>query len=145
MRMEKDIMWYHSCASSLISAVQCPGGPGWRLFRTPGKLSRRCGRVGSSRRGRDSRCVGACPTGRVCRQGVSFEFILNDLALDRSRVTMVGDSYEEDVLGANRAGLRAVWFNPRSDAEHSGELRRTVHDLRDLEPSLKAWGPETNG
>ena len=58
---------------------------------------------------------------------------------------MVGDSYEEDVLGANRAGLRAVWFNPRSDAEHSGELRRTVQDLRDLEPSLKAWGPETNG
>ena len=24
------------------------GGPGWRLFRTPGRLSRRCGRVGSS-------------------------------------------------------------------------------------------------
>jgi putative hydrolase of the HAD superfamily len=73
-----------------------------------------------------------------------FEFILNDLGLDPSRVTMVGDNYEEDVLGANRSGLRAVWFNPRSDAEPSGEMLRTIHDLRDLEGILGQWAPGTD-
>ena len=72
-----------------------------------------------------------------------FEFILNDLGLDPSRVTMVGDNYEEDVLGANRSGMRAVWFNPRSDAEQSGEMLRTIHDLRDLEGILGGWGSGT--
>jgi putative hydrolase of the HAD superfamily len=73
-----------------------------------------------------------------------FEFILDDLGLDPSRVTMVGDSYEEDVLGANRSGLRAVWFNPGSDAEPSGEMLRTIHDLRDLEGILGEWVPGTD-
>lgn len=70
-----------------------------------------------------------------------FEFILRDLGLAPSQVTMVGDNYEEDVLGANRSGIRAVWFNPGSQAEPSGEMFRTIHDLRDLEGTLGNWGP----
>ena len=73
-----------------------------------------------------------------------FAFILNDLGLDPSRVTMVGDNYEEDVLGANRSGLRAVWFNPRSEADSSGEMLRTIHDLRELEGILGEWAPGTD-
>jgi putative hydrolase of the HAD superfamily len=73
-----------------------------------------------------------------------FEFILGDLGLDPSQVTMVGDSYEDDVLGANQSGIRAVWFNPGSEAEPSGEMFRTIHDLRDLEGVLGCWGPPTD-
>jgi putative hydrolase of the HAD superfamily len=73
-----------------------------------------------------------------------FEFILHNLGLDPSRVTMVGDNFEDDVLGANKSGMRAVWFNPRSDAEPSGEMLRTVHDLRELEGTLGGWGPGTD-
>jgi putative hydrolase of the HAD superfamily len=73
-----------------------------------------------------------------------FEFILRDLGLDPSQVTMVGDSFEDDVLGANRSGIRGVWFNPRSDAEPSGEMFKTIHDLRDLEGILGSWGPATD-
>ena len=40
-----------------------------------------------------------------------FDFILKDLGLPAERVIMVGDDLEADVLGARRAGLRAVWFN----------------------------------
>jgi len=72
-----------------------------------------------------------------------FEFILSDLGLDPSRITMVGDNFEEDVLGANKSGMRAVWFNPRSDAEQFGEMHRTIHDLRDLEGMLAGWEPGT--
>jgi HAD superfamily hydrolase (TIGR01549 family) len=40
------------------------------------------------------------------------------IALDRLGVTapdavMVGDSWAADITGASRAGIRAVWFNPR--------------------------------
>lgn len=40
------------------------------------------------------------------------------MALDRLRVpaphaVMIGDSWAADILGASRAGVRAIWFNPR--------------------------------
>jgi len=36
------------------------------------------------------------------------------------RCALVGDSPENDVGGAARAGWRAVWFNPREGASHGG-------------------------
>jgi putative nucleotidyltransferase with HDIG domain len=41
-----------------------------------------------------------------------FESILQNLDCTAAEVVMVGDSYEQDVLGAATAGLRAVWYNP---------------------------------
>ncbi len=43
-----------------------------------------------------------------------FDFILKDLGLPAEKVIMVGDDYIADVLGAQAAGLQAVWFNQRS-------------------------------
>ncbi len=40
-----------------------------------------------------------------------FKFILKDLDLSANKVIMVGDDYIADVLGAQAAGVRAVWFN----------------------------------
>jgi len=74
-----------------------------------------------------------------------FEFILSDLGLESQNVFMVGDSYEEDILGANRSGMRAVWFNHRSGEERSGDLHQTIHDLRDLPKVLRGWNLETGG
>lgn len=65
-----------------------------------------------------------------------FAYILADLQLEPTGVIMVGDSYESDVLGARRAGIRAIWFNPHSQEEHRAEGIRTVHDLRDLPAAL---------
>src|SRR4030067_826915 len=100
-----------SCASSLITAVPCPGGPGWRPFRTPGRLSRRCGRVGSSH----WPPMPSIPT--------------------RPRFEMRWGTF---------SALRAVWFNPRSEADSSGEMLRTIHDLRELEGILGEWAPGTD-
>lgn len=54
---------------------------------------------------------------------------------------MVGDNYEEDVLGANRSDIRAVWFNHRSGEDRTSHLHSTIHDLRDLSGILYEWIP----
>ena len=42
-----------------------------------------------------------------------FDRVLEELNVtDRSRVVMVGDSLTSDILGANRAGIDSVWYNP---------------------------------
>jgi len=74
-----------------------------------------------------------------------FEFVLLDLGLESKNIFMVGDNYEEDVLSANKSGMRAVWFNPRSDEKRSGNLHQTIHDLRDLNKTLNDWILETDG
>jgi len=71
---------------------------------------------------------------------VFFKFILNDLKVDYSDVFMVGDNFQEDVLGANRCGIRAVWFNEHSDDIHTGEMHRTIHTLKSLPEILHDFG-----
>jgi putative hydrolase of the HAD superfamily len=65
-----------------------------------------------------------------------FTCILQELRMPPSQVVMVGDDFETDVLGANRAGLRAIWFNDRTDEVRIGTLYRTIHDLRSLPSAL---------
>lgn len=69
-----------------------------------------------------------------------FTHILNDLQLDKSRIVMVGDSFESDVLGANRSGIRAVWFNASSDIVSVGQMCQTIHDLKSLPQTLEIFG-----
>lgn len=60
-------------------------------------------------------------------------------------VFMVGDNYEEEVLSANKSGIRAVWFNHQSGEERSGDLHQTIYDLRNLHKTLNDWVLETSG
>jgi len=65
-----------------------------------------------------------------------FGYVLNDLGLDRSRVFMVGDDFEADVIGAVRCGIRAVWFNNHSTEARETEMYTTIRDLRLLPETL---------
>jgi putative hydrolase of the HAD superfamily len=65
-----------------------------------------------------------------------YTHIADDLKLDGSRLVMVGDDFEADVLGANQAGLYAIWFNGRSHEESAGRLHCTIHDFRELPAAL---------
>lgn len=67
-----------------------------------------------------------------------YEHIADDLGLDGTRLVMVGDDFEADVLGANQAGLYAIWFNERSREELTGRWYRTIHDFRQLPAALDA-------
>jgi len=69
-----------------------------------------------------------------------FEYILSDLGLPPEGVVMVGDDWEADVLGANQAGLRAIWLNSRSAEVRSGEQYQTIHSLLELPECLQKWG-----
>lgn len=43
-----------------------------------------------------------------------FDRVCQALSItDRSRVVMVGDGLNTDVLGGNRAGIDTIWYNPR--------------------------------
>jgi HAD superfamily hydrolase (TIGR01509 family) len=63
-----------------------------------------------------------------------YAHILRDLGANPSDVLMIGDSFENDVLGATRVGIRAVWLNRESEKNASGDLYRTIHSLRELLP-----------
>jgi putative hydrolase of the HAD superfamily len=69
-----------------------------------------------------------------------FKVILGELQVGPSVTVMVGDDFEVDVLGANAAGISAIWFNHRSAEKRSGPLHTTIHDLRDLPQALADLG-----
>ena len=60
-----------------------------------------------------------------------FEAALDTLGVPAAHATMLGDSWTSDVMGAQGAGVRPVWFNrfglPRPDG-------RSVDELRSLRP-----------
>jgi putative hydrolase of the HAD superfamily len=61
-----------------------------------------------------------------------FSAVLKDLRLEAGQVVMVGDHFDADVLGAVNSGLRAVWFNWRTEEDRHGPGYETMHDLREL-------------
>lgn len=61
-----------------------------------------------------------------------YRHILRDLGASPEEAVMVGDSFENDVLAANQAGLDAVWFNPHSSEKRQGSQHATIHSLLEL-------------
>ncbi len=47
-----------------------------------------------------------------------FQQALKLAAVDASAMVYVGDDPEKDIIGANHAGLRTIWFNPTKQAWH---------------------------
>ena len=71
-----------------------------------------------------------------------FDHIVKDLAMHRDRIIMVGDDFENDILGAIRSGIRSIWLNPSSDEVRVGDLSQTIHDLRSLPEVLSTLAPQ---
>ncbi|WP_280770674.1 HAD family hydrolase [Salipaludibacillus daqingensis] len=44
----------------------------------------------------------------------AFQFIEDELSLDRSKTVYIGDSFENDIVGAKQAGWHAIWMNHRN-------------------------------
>lgn len=61
-----------------------------------------------------------------------FQAALDQAACGPREAVMVGDSWSSDVMGAHRAGIRAVWFN-RTGAEMP--VPGMVEEIRSLEPA----------
>lgn len=72
-----------------------------------------------------------------------FDYIVKDLRMDRCRLVMVGDGFEKDVLGANRSGIRGVWFNESSAEVRTGKMHKTIFDFRSLPDILASFDIES--
>lgn len=58
--------------------------------------------------------------------------ILDQLGIEASEVTMVGDSYENDISPALQAGLFAIWLRHGSSRQESDTNLRVVSGLHEL-------------
>ncbi len=68
-----------------------------------------------------------------------FTRALKELACTPREAVMVGDKYDDDVIGAKRAGLWTVWFNPENrpvPAYARGYCDRAITSLSELPAAL---------
>ena len=77
-------------------------------------------------------------TGTVKPDPAIFQVALDRLGATAAEAVMVGDSWAADVVGARRAGIRAIWFNP--EGQPRPEPAEDVVELRALEPVHEVLG-----
>lgn len=63
-----------------------------------------------------------------------FELAERKFHLDKKRTWFVGDSYENDIVGADKAGWHTIWFNQNQSAEKDLSVlpTKTVQSTREL-------------
>jgi HAD superfamily hydrolase (TIGR01549 family) len=67
-----------------------------------------------------------------------FHTVLDQLGVEPSRAAMVGDTLGADILGAQNAGVYAIWITRRADVPSNAAHRDTIqpdaaiHDLAEL-------------
>lgn len=61
-----------------------------------------------------------------------FQAVMRSTGLGAGELVMVGDSFANDVTGANRCGIYGVWYNPLTPESRRGELHDTIHDMSEL-------------
>lgn len=74
-----------------------------------------------------------------CRkpEKVYFDRILTALAAGPDQCVVIGDSLSTDILGANNAGLKSIWYDPKHrPADGPGVPDHTVHDFARLRALL---------
>lgn len=67
-------------------------------------------------------------------------FILEALKTQPSDILMIGDSFESDVLGANRVGIPGLWLNRKDAEDRTGNLHTTIHRLPEVLSLLDETG-----
>jgi len=69
-----------------------------------------------------------------------FQGVLGRLGCAPHEVTMIGDDYWTDVVGARQAGLRTVWFNPAGEFAPSDDSEgpdAVIRSWPELEAALQ--------
>lgn len=61
-----------------------------------------------------------------------FEHIIKFLGVKPENLFMIGDSFENDVLPAVKAGLHALWLNLNDTTHRQGPLFSTVFSMNEL-------------
>ncbi|WP_369413804.1 YjjG family noncanonical pyrimidine nucleotidase [Abyssalbus ytuae] len=53
---------------------------------------------------------------------VIFELALNKACVPAQQTVMIGDSFEEDIIGAKNMGMNAIHFNTKNEAPHNQSI-----------------------
>lgn len=78
-------------------------------------------------------------SGYYCKQNTGYtkpdlkfyKAILEDLAVDPSRVVMVGDTLEKDILPCHELGFNTVWITQKQNADMAASIR-VIESLKEL-------------
>ena len=62
-----------------------------------------------------------------------FDYIAHDLNVTKSSLIMVGDGLANDILSAERYGLKAIWYNPSNLLVPNGV--QSINSLLELVPA----------
>ncbi len=68
-----------------------------------------------------------------------FEHALRSLQVEPGETVFVGDSYASDVLGANKAGIRAIWLNVGRASPSRVEADAVVTSLWEIPALIEDW------
>ncbi len=66
-----------------------------------------------------------------------YEAALRGLRVSPQETIHVGDSYKFDVLGAGRAGIRAVWYTPDGVTPPGSDATAVIRSLDEVPPLLE--------
>ena len=66
-----------------------------------------------------------------------FQILLDSLNCQPHDVVLVGDSWNADIIGAKRAGIRAIWLNRYEIPCPDPSLAKEIHALEPVEDVLK--------
>jgi putative hydrolase of the HAD superfamily len=64
-----------------------------------------------------------------------FDFALNVVGTEPSKCIMIGDDLDTDIIGAAKAGIDAIYFNP-GNVPHNGGVLYEISDLNQLTQML---------
>jgi putative hydrolase of the HAD superfamily len=74
-----------------------------------------------------------------------FHHVLDALGVPAEDAVFVGDSPREDIVGAQRAGMRAVWVRSREFALGAVAPDAVIEDVSELLPALEQLSPQHRG
>ena len=69
-----------------------------------------------------------------------FTTVLELAGVSADQAVHIGDHLSDDILGANRAGMRSIWFNHNGEFSNNGESQPTdeVNELSQLPSAIAA-------
>ncbi len=68
-----------------------------------------------------------------------FWYVLHDLNVKSDQVIMVGDDYQADVYGAQKNGIRAIWYNFSHATVANNLSLIQINDFRELPDILNRF------
>ncbi|XME04447.1 HAD family hydrolase (plasmid) [Lachnospiraceae bacterium C1.1] len=55
-----------------------------------------------------------------------FDHVIERLAIKKENAWYIGDTFENDIIGAKNAGWNAIWFNRRKVKETDGDIKADI-------------------